>query len=318
MRAGCSTGRSCCLPKGRIDPTPSATRRRPAQTTPDQSSARSRTCGGAQVVVHVHLPPRSFPGRDGFDDPVGGALNYDDSHGQQQQSPQFYADLLLFDPPASSQPASGAPSNTPRPSEPSGPSGPPASAPPPSATSGPSSASAVRLVVRWLIADSNQRPTPSVCASDGSRGQRRSRPRSGGQCESQRVEQGRCWVRRRFGSADSGVVGDGECQPAARRPRPRQQRGCYPDQPGLRSGWPGAACRSKPDQPVGHVVRYWGDSDSGLGVRQRSRRHHSLQKWNNDTVVRQGSADCVDPRRRTNGTSVQRFGHRLRRPFRRG
>ena len=78
--------------------------------------------------------PGPFPGTDGFDDPVGGAFNYNDSHGQQQQSPQFYADLLLFDPPASSPPASGAPSNTPSPSEP------PASAAPPSATSAPSSA----------------------------------------------------------------------------------------------------------------------------------------------------------------------------------
>ncbi len=76
--------------------------------------------------------PGTFPGRDGFDDPVGGAFNYNDSHGQQQQSPQFYADLVLFDPPAS-PPASGAPSNTPSPSKP------PASAAPLSATSAPSS-----------------------------------------------------------------------------------------------------------------------------------------------------------------------------------
>jgi hypothetical protein len=74
--------------------------------------------------------PGRFPGTDGFDDPVAAAFNYTDSHGQQQESPLYYAHVMLFDPPASSPPpASGAPSNTPPPSVP------PASAASTSATS---------------------------------------------------------------------------------------------------------------------------------------------------------------------------------------
>jgi hypothetical protein len=74
--------------------------------------------------------PGTFPGTDGFDDPVAAAFNYTDSHGQQQESPLYYAHVMLFDPPASSPPpASGAPSNTPPPSVP------PASAASTSATS---------------------------------------------------------------------------------------------------------------------------------------------------------------------------------------
>jgi hypothetical protein len=76
--------------------------------------------------------PGTFPGMDGFDDPVAAAFNYTDRHGQQQESPLYYAHVTLFDPPASSPPpASGAPNNTPPPSAP------PASAASSSATSAP-------------------------------------------------------------------------------------------------------------------------------------------------------------------------------------
>jgi hypothetical protein len=74
--------------------------------------------------------PGTFPAMDHFDDAVYAAFNYTDSHGQQQQTPAYYAHVLLFNPPASPPPASGAPSNTPPPSSP------PASA---SATSAPQS-----------------------------------------------------------------------------------------------------------------------------------------------------------------------------------
>jgi len=85
--------------------------------------------------------PGPFPGKDGFDDPVGGAFNYDDSHGQEQESEPFYSDLALFDPPASSAPASGAPSDTPLPSGPAPSAAPPlASSAPPLASSAPPSA----------------------------------------------------------------------------------------------------------------------------------------------------------------------------------
>jgi hypothetical protein len=76
--------------------------------------------------------PGTFPGTDGFDDPVAAAFNYPDSHGQQKESPSYYAHVTLFDPPASSPPAPGAPSNPPPPSTL------PASAAPTSATSTPS------------------------------------------------------------------------------------------------------------------------------------------------------------------------------------
>lgn len=61
--------------------------------------------------------PGTFPGTDGFDDPVAAAFNYTDIYGQPQESPLYYAHVLLFDPPASSPPpASGAPGTTPPPS----------------------------------------------------------------------------------------------------------------------------------------------------------------------------------------------------------
>jgi hypothetical protein len=78
--------------------------------------------------------PGTFPGTDGFDDPVAVAFNYNDNHGQQQESPLYYAHVMLFDPPESSPPASGTPSNAPPPSAP------PASAAPTSAASSPQSA----------------------------------------------------------------------------------------------------------------------------------------------------------------------------------
>lgn len=79
--------------------------------------------------------PGPFPGTDGFDDPIFAWFDYTDSHGQQQQTPQYFAHVLLYNAPASPpSPASGAPSNTPPPSVP------PASAAASSATSAPSSA----------------------------------------------------------------------------------------------------------------------------------------------------------------------------------
>jgi hypothetical protein len=77
--------------------------------------------------------PGVFPGTDGFDEPVYAAFNYVDSHGDQQQTPAYYAHLTLFNPPGSLPPASGAPSSTPPPSVSS------ASAASTSATSTPSS-----------------------------------------------------------------------------------------------------------------------------------------------------------------------------------
>jgi hypothetical protein len=61
---------------------------------------------------------------DGFDDAIFAWFDYTDSHGQRQQTPQYFANVRLFDAPATSPPASGAPSNTP-----------PRSAPPASAAS---------------------------------------------------------------------------------------------------------------------------------------------------------------------------------------
>jgi hypothetical protein len=76
--------------------------------------------------------PGPFPGMDGFDDPIFAWFDYTDSHGRPQQTPQYFAPVLLFDAPASSPtPASGAPSDTPPPSAP------PASAASTSATSAP-------------------------------------------------------------------------------------------------------------------------------------------------------------------------------------
>jgi hypothetical protein len=69
--------------------------------------------------------PGPFPGMDGFDDAIFAWFDYTDSHGQPQQTAQYFANVRLFDAPASSPPpASGAPSNTP-----------PRSAPPASAAS---------------------------------------------------------------------------------------------------------------------------------------------------------------------------------------
>ena len=68
--------------------------------------------------------PGPFPGMDGFDDAIFAWFDYTDSHGQRQQTPQYFANVRLFDAPATSPPASGAPSNTP-----------PRSAPPASAAS---------------------------------------------------------------------------------------------------------------------------------------------------------------------------------------
>jgi len=53
-----------------------------------------------------------------FDDALSAVFDYTDSHGQQQQTPQYFENVRLFDAPATSPPASGIPSNTPPPSAP--------------------------------------------------------------------------------------------------------------------------------------------------------------------------------------------------------
>lgn len=63
--------------------------------------------------------PGPFPGVDGFDDPIAASFDYTNSHGQPQQTPQYFAHVSLFNAPTSSPPLeSGAPSNTPSPSMP--------------------------------------------------------------------------------------------------------------------------------------------------------------------------------------------------------
>lgn len=61
--------------------------------------------------------PGPFPAMGHFDDAISAVLDYTDSHGQPQQSPQYFANVRLFDAPASSlPPTSGAPTSTPLPS----------------------------------------------------------------------------------------------------------------------------------------------------------------------------------------------------------
>jgi hypothetical protein len=62
--------------------------------------------------------PGPFPGTDGYVDAISALFDYIDSHGQPQQTPQYFANVRLFDAPTSSPPASGAPSTAPPPSVP--------------------------------------------------------------------------------------------------------------------------------------------------------------------------------------------------------
>jgi len=62
--------------------------------------------------------PGPFPAMGHFDDALSAVFDYTDSHGQQQQTPQYFENVRLFDAPATSPPASGIPSNTPPPSAP--------------------------------------------------------------------------------------------------------------------------------------------------------------------------------------------------------
>jgi hypothetical protein len=81
--------------------------------------------------------PGPFPAMGHYDDALCGAFDYTDSHGEQQQTPSYCTNVLLFDTPSSSpSPASGAPTNTTTPSPPS----PSASAPSTTTTPAPSSA----------------------------------------------------------------------------------------------------------------------------------------------------------------------------------
>jgi hypothetical protein len=56
--------------------------------------------------------PGPFPGTDGYVDAISAVFDYVDNHGQPQQTPQYFANVRLFDAPAASPPASGAPTNT--------------------------------------------------------------------------------------------------------------------------------------------------------------------------------------------------------------
>jgi hypothetical protein len=60
--------------------------------------------------------PGPFPGTDGYVDAISALFDYIDSHGQPQQSPQYFANVRLFDASTTSPPVSGAPSDTPSPS----------------------------------------------------------------------------------------------------------------------------------------------------------------------------------------------------------
>ena len=75
--------------------------------------------------------PGPFPAMGHFDDALSAVFDYTDSHGEQQQSPQYFQTVRLFDAPATSPPASDVPGQTPPPSTP------PASAASTSATSPP-------------------------------------------------------------------------------------------------------------------------------------------------------------------------------------
>ena len=105
------------------DPPPSCTARG-AMVCPITGVRPGRTCSFTFTFI-----PGPFPAVGHFDDAVYAALNYTDSKGQEQQTPQYFAHVLLHDATASVQPpVSGAPSSTPTPSLP------PASAAPTSAT----------------------------------------------------------------------------------------------------------------------------------------------------------------------------------------
>jgi hypothetical protein len=58
--------------------------------------------------------PGPFPGTDGYDDAISATFDYTNSHGQPQQTPQYFANVQLFNAPP--PPASSAPSDTPTPS----------------------------------------------------------------------------------------------------------------------------------------------------------------------------------------------------------
>jgi len=75
--------------------------------------------------------PGPFPAMGHFDDALSAVFDYTDSHGQQQQTPQYFENVRLFDAPATLPPAFDVPSQTPPPSTP------PASAASTSATSRP-------------------------------------------------------------------------------------------------------------------------------------------------------------------------------------
>jgi hypothetical protein len=62
--------------------------------------------------------PGPFPAMGHFDDALSAVFDYTDSHGEQQQTPQYFETVRLFDAPATSPPASDVPGQTPPPSTP--------------------------------------------------------------------------------------------------------------------------------------------------------------------------------------------------------
>jgi hypothetical protein len=71
---------------------------------------------GHQSSFTFSFIPGPFPGMDGFDDRVFAWFEYTDRYGRPQQTDQYFADVLLYDAPASTPPASEAPGTPPSPS----------------------------------------------------------------------------------------------------------------------------------------------------------------------------------------------------------
>lgn len=82
---------------------------------------------GSKWAFTFNFIPGPFPAQGHFDDAIYVVFDYTDSHGDQQQTPQYFAHVMLFDTSPSPSPSpisSGAPSAT------AGPSAPPTSAQP--------------------------------------------------------------------------------------------------------------------------------------------------------------------------------------------
>lgn len=73
---------------------------------------------GSKWAFTFTFIPGPFPAQGHFDDAIYVVFDYTDSHGDQQQTPQYFAHVLLFDVAPPSSPPSGVPSGTPSPSAP--------------------------------------------------------------------------------------------------------------------------------------------------------------------------------------------------------